>query len=163
MQKDLSRTQRGSGRRRKALKRLRYGLEFLSGLCPEKALRRYLQGCKELQEDLGGLNDAVTAIAMADEAGRYPTAPRYDGYVALGCIIRGETYHFEIVSNESARGIMALTMDGIAIGNGILTTENEAQAIARADIREGCARFSGRRGRLDRSDALSAAPPARRQ
>ncbi|MBS5902920.1 MAG: CHAD domain-containing protein [Acetobacteraceae bacterium] len=52
---------------RKALKRLRYGLEFLSGLCPEKALRRYLQGCKELQEDLGGLNDAVTAIAMAEK------------------------------------------------------------------------------------------------
>jgi 6,7-dimethyl-8-ribityllumazine synthase len=47
--------------------------------------------------------------------------------------IRGETYHFEIVSNESARGIMALTMDGIAIGNGILTTENEGQAIRRAD------------------------------
>jgi 6,7-dimethyl-8-ribityllumazine synthase len=43
--------------------------------------------------------------------------------VALGVVIRGETYHFEIVSNESARGIMALTMDGIAIGNGILTVE----------------------------------------
>ncbi|WP_145142720.1 CYTH and CHAD domain-containing protein [Roseomonas gilardii] len=52
---------------RKALKRLRYGLEFLSGLCPEKALRRYLQGCKELQEDLGKLNDAVTATAMAEK------------------------------------------------------------------------------------------------
>lgn len=52
---------------RKALKRLRYGLEFLSGLCPDKALRRYLQGCKELQEDLGGLNDAVTATAMAEK------------------------------------------------------------------------------------------------
>ncbi|SUE62973.1 CYTH and CHAD domain-containing protein [Roseomonas gilardii] len=52
---------------RKALKRLRYGLEFLSGLCPEKTLRRYLQGCKELQEDLGGLNDAVTATAMAEK------------------------------------------------------------------------------------------------
>ena len=48
-------------------------------------------------------------------------------------VIRGETYHFEIVAGESARGIMALSMDGLAIGNGILTTENEAQAIARAD------------------------------
>ncbi|MEZ5696621.1 MAG: 6,7-dimethyl-8-ribityllumazine synthase [Sphingomonadaceae bacterium] len=57
----------------------------------------------------------------------------YDGFVALGVVIRGETYHFEIVAGESARGIMALTMDGIAIGNGILTTENEAQAIYRAD------------------------------
>ena len=67
------------------------------------------------------------AIALAAETGRY------DGFVALGVVIRGETYHFEIVSNESARGIMALTMDGIAIGNGILTTENEEQAIRRAD------------------------------
>ena len=48
-------------------------------------------------------------------------------------VIRGETYHFEIVAGESARGIMALTMDGMAIGNGILTVENEEQAIVRAD------------------------------
>jgi 6,7-dimethyl-8-ribityllumazine synthase len=48
-------------------------------------------------------------------------------------VIRGETYHFEIVAGESARGIMALTIDGIAIGNGILTVENEAQALVRAD------------------------------
>jgi 6,7-dimethyl-8-ribityllumazine synthase len=66
-------------------------------------------------------------IAMAAESGRY------DGYVAIGVVIRGETYHFEIVAGESARGIMALTMDGIAIGNGILTVENEAQALVRAD------------------------------
>ncbi|UPG72606.1 CHAD domain-containing protein [Roseomonas gilardii subsp. gilardii] len=51
---------------RKALKRLRYGLEFLGGLCPEKPLRKYLNGCKDLQEHLGGLNDAVTAIAMGE-------------------------------------------------------------------------------------------------
>jgi 6,7-dimethyl-8-ribityllumazine synthase len=67
------------------------------------------------------------AIALAAECGRY------DGFVAIGVVIRGETYHFEIVAGESARGIMALTMDGIAIGNGILTVENEAQAIVRAD------------------------------
>ena len=48
-------------------------------------------------------------------------------------MIRGETYHFEIVAGESARALMALTMDGIAIGNGILTTENEQQALVRAD------------------------------
>jgi 6,7-dimethyl-8-ribityllumazine synthase len=47
-------------------------------------------------------------------------------------VIRGETYHFEIVAGESARGIMALTLDGLAIGNGILTVENEAQALTRA-------------------------------
>jgi 6,7-dimethyl-8-ribityllumazine synthase len=58
----------------------------------------------------------------------------YDGYVAIGVVIRGETYHFEIVAGESARGIMALTMDGLAIGNGILTVENEEQALVRADL-----------------------------
>jgi 6,7-dimethyl-8-ribityllumazine synthase len=67
------------------------------------------------------------AIALASEA------DLYDGFVAIGVVIRGETYHFEIVAGESARAIMALTMDGIAIGNGILTVENEAQALVRAD------------------------------
>ena len=67
------------------------------------------------------------AISMAAES------DRYDGFVAIGVVIRGETYHFEIVAGESARGIMALTMDGIAIGNGILTVENEQQALVRAD------------------------------
>jgi 6,7-dimethyl-8-ribityllumazine synthase len=60
----------------------------------------------------------------------------YDGFVAIGVVIRGETYHFEIVAGESARGIMALTIDGIAIGNGILTVENEEQAIVRADPKQ---------------------------
>ena len=67
------------------------------------------------------------AIALAAESGQY------DGFVAIGVVIRGETYHFEVVAGESARGIMALTIDGIAIGNGILTVENEAQALVRAD------------------------------
>ena len=67
------------------------------------------------------------AIALADQS------DMYDGFVAIGVVIRGETYHFEIVAGESARGIMALTMDGVAIGNGILTVENEEQAIVRAD------------------------------
>ncbi|MFN3553520.1 MAG: 6,7-dimethyl-8-ribityllumazine synthase [Novosphingobium meiothermophilum] len=70
------------------------------------------------------------AIALADGSGDY------DGYVAIGVVIRGETYHFEIVAGESARGIMALTMDGLAIGNGILTVENEAQALVRADPKQ---------------------------
>ncbi|WP_128892542.1 6,7-dimethyl-8-ribityllumazine synthase [Erythrobacter sp. HKB08] len=67
------------------------------------------------------------AISLAAESGQF------DGFVAIGVVIRGETYHFEIVAGESARGIMALTMDGIPIGNGILTVENEQQAIVRAD------------------------------
>jgi 6,7-dimethyl-8-ribityllumazine synthase len=71
------------------------------------------------------------AIAMASEGGDY------DGFVAIGVVIRGETYHFEIVAGESARGIMALTMDGVPIGNAILTVENEAQAIVRADPKQG--------------------------
>jgi 6,7-dimethyl-8-ribityllumazine synthase len=73
-----------------------------------------------------GALEVPAAIALAAATGRY------DGYVALGVVIRGETYHFEIVAGESARGIMALTLDGLAIGNGILTVENEAQALARA-------------------------------
>jgi 6,7-dimethyl-8-ribityllumazine synthase len=65
------------------------------------------------------------AIALA--------ASKYDGFVALGCVIRGETTHYDIVSNESARGIMDLTVrERIAIGNGILTCENEEQAWERA-------------------------------
>ncbi|MBD2841907.1 6,7-dimethyl-8-ribityllumazine synthase [Erythrobacter rubeus] len=67
------------------------------------------------------------AIALAAESGEF------DGFVAIGVVIRGETYHFEIVAGESARAIMALTMDGIPIGNGILTVENEDQANLRAD------------------------------
>ena len=67
------------------------------------------------------------AIALAAET------ERFDAFVGIGVVIRGETYHFEVVANESARGLMALTMDGLAIGNGILTVENEAQALDRAD------------------------------
>ena len=76
-----------------------------------------------------GALELPAAIALAAE--------HYDAFVALGVVIRGETYHFEIVAGESARGLMALTLDGMAIGNGILTVENEAQAIARADPAQG--------------------------
>jgi 6,7-dimethyl-8-ribityllumazine synthase len=84
-----------------------------------------------------GALEVPPTIALAEEAGRYPTAPRYDGYVALGCIIRGETYHFEIVSDQSAAGIMSLGIKGVIIGNGILTVEDEDQAWARARLSEG--------------------------
>jgi len=73
-----------------------------------------------------GALEVPAAIALADQS------ERFDAYVALGVVIRGETYHFEIVAGESARGLMALSMDGLAIGNGILTVENEAQALTRA-------------------------------
>ncbi len=95
---------------------------------------KLLAGTRAAIEEAGHDHETITvpgalelpaAIALAAESGRY------DGFVALGVVIRGQTYHFEVVSNESARGIMALTLDGIPIGNGILTVENEAQALAR--------------------------------
>lgn len=94
-----------------------------------------LEGTRAAIEEAGHSHETITvpgaleipaAISLASESGRY------DAFVALGVVIRGETYHFEIVSNESARGIMALALDGLAIGNGILTVEDEAQALARA-------------------------------
>ena len=63
-------------------------------------------------------------------------AKRFDGYVALGCVLRGETTHYDIVANESSRGLMDLTLKGLCIGNGILTCENEAQAWERAKVSE---------------------------
>ncbi|MBV8594133.1 MAG: 6,7-dimethyl-8-ribityllumazine synthase [Caulobacteraceae bacterium] len=86
-----------------------------------------------------GALEIPAAIAFAEEAGHRPASSgAYDGYVALGTVIRGETYHFEIVSNESARGIMDLTTGKrLAIGNGVLTVEDEAQAWARARVSEG--------------------------
>ena len=95
-----------------------------------------LAGARAAIEAAGHAHETITvpgaleipgAVALASESGRF------DGYVAIGVVIRGETYHFEIVAGESARGLMALSMDGLAIGNGILTVENEAQAIVRAD------------------------------
>lgn len=98
-----------------------------------------IEGAVAALEDAGHKHEVLTvpgaleipgAISLAAESGRF------DGFIAIGVVIRGETYHFEVVSNESARGLMALTMDGIAIGNGIITVENEAQALARARMNE---------------------------
>lgn len=80
--------------------------------------------------DVPGALEIPGAIAMAAKT------KRFDGHVALGCVLRGETSHYDIVANESARGIMNLTMAGLAIGNGILTCENEIQAWARARVSE---------------------------
>jgi len=97
-----------------------------------------LAGARAAIEAAGHAHETVTvpgalelpaAIALASD--------RYDAFVAIGVVIRGETYHFEIVAGESARALMALTLDGIPIGNGILTVENEAQAIVRADPAQG--------------------------
>jgi 6,7-dimethyl-8-ribityllumazine synthase len=76
---------------------------------------------------------ATIALDMAERAG----AP-YDGLVALGCVIRGETYHFEIVANESSRALTDLSVSRrLPFGNGILTVENDEQAIVRADPKQG--------------------------
>ena len=99
-----------------------------------------LQGARAAIEAAGHKHETVTvpgalelpgAIALAARSGRFCA------FVALGVVIRGETYHFEVVSEESARGLMTLTMQGYAIGNGILTVENEEQARYRADPRRG--------------------------
>ncbi|WP_319773338.1 6,7-dimethyl-8-ribityllumazine synthase [Breoghania sp.] len=72
------------------------------------------------------------ALIAAEEDGT-----DYDGYVVLGCVIRGETSHYDIVAGESARAVMDMTVDlGLAVGNGILTVENSDQAWARARVSE---------------------------
>jgi 6,7-dimethyl-8-ribityllumazine synthase len=107
-----------------------------------------LRGATEALSAFGAEYEVVTvpgaleipgAIAIAEDAAHRPAgAAPWDGYVALGTVIRGETYHFEIVSNESARGIMDLAINRrLCIGNGILTVEDEAQALARARMSEG--------------------------
>ena len=105
-----------------------------------------LDGAKAALEEAGATCDVVTGpgalevpavIAFAEEAAE-EGGTEYDGYVALGCVIRGETYHFEIVANESSRGLMDLATHGlVAIGNGILTVENEEQAWVRARREDG--------------------------
>lgn len=95
-----------------------------------------IAGAKTALKAAGHQADVITVPGALEIPGAISLADQsqlYDGYVAIGVVIRGETYHFEIVAGESARGIMALTMDGMAIGNGILTVENEAQALVRAD------------------------------
>jgi len=95
-----------------------------------------LDGARRAIEAAGHKHETLTvpgaleipgAIALAARSGRFCA------FVGLGVVIRGETYHFEVVSNESARGIMRLTEEGYAIGNGILTVESEEQALVRCD------------------------------
>jgi 6,7-dimethyl-8-ribityllumazine synthase len=99
-----------------------------------------LEGARKAIEAAGHNHETITvpgalelpaAISLAAKSGRFCA------FVALGVVIRGETYHFEIVAEESARALMDLTLDGFAIGNGVLTVENEGQAIERADPKQG--------------------------
>ena len=85
-------------------------------------------GCEVVVRDVPGALEIPIAIRIALES------EAFDGFVALGCVIRGETSHYDTVTNDSSRGLMTLGTDwGTPIGNGILTVENEAQALVRAD------------------------------
>ena len=99
-----------------------------------------LEGARAAIEAAGHKHETITvpgalelpaAISLAAKSGRFCA------FVALGVVIRGETFHFEIVSQESARALMDLTLQGFAIGNGVLTVEDEQQAIVRADPKQG--------------------------
>lgn len=101
-----------------------------------------LNGAKMALAEAGASYDVVTVPGALEIPATISFAldgeTEYDGYVALGCVIRGETYHFEIVANESARALMDLAVEeGLAIGNGILTVENDEQAWVRARQAEG--------------------------
>jgi 6,7-dimethyl-8-ribityllumazine synthase len=99
-----------------------------------------LDGARAAIEAAGHDHETITvpgALELPGAISLTAKSGRYCAFVALGIVIRGETYHFEIVAGESARALMELTVQGFAIGNGILTVENEAQAIARADPRQG--------------------------
>lgn len=92
-----------------------------------------LEGAKKALSKAGAEFDVISISgALEIPAVIAAAGKKYDGFVALGCVLRGQTYHFEIVANESARGIMDLTLQGLSIGNGILTCETEGQAIERA-------------------------------
>ena len=95
-----------------------------------------LAGARRVIEAAGHRHETLTVPGALEIPGAIALAARSRrvcAFVGLGVVIRGETYHFEVVSNESARGLMDLTLQGYAIGNGVLTVENEQQAIARCD------------------------------
>ena len=102
------------------------------------------KGASQALETAGATYDRVSvpgafeipaAVRLAIEAGNSGSGRKYDAYVTLGCVIRGETTHYDYVCSESARGIMDLSVEhGIAIGYGILTCENGDQAWARARV-----------------------------
>ena len=104
-----------------------------------------LAGAMKVLEEAGAAFDRLSvpgsleipaAIAIALDSAQRKRRP-YDGVVALGCVIRGDTIHFEIVSHQSARGLMDLSIArALPIGNGIITVNTEAQALARARVAE---------------------------
>ncbi len=130
--KRIASNARGEGRR------VGIVLSRFNGPIGELLLASAVRGLKE-----SGVPDADITIVTVPGALESPLALQrlaqsgdYDALVALGAVIRGETYHFEIVANESARGVAEVQLEfGIPIGNGILTTDTEDQARARADTK----------------------------
>ena len=93
-------------------------------------------GARAVLESAGATHDLVEVPGALELPSAISLAHRmsnFDGYVALGCVIRGETTHYETVCNDSSRGLMLLGLQGALIGNGILTVENRDQAVVRAD------------------------------
>jgi 6,7-dimethyl-8-ribityllumazine synthase len=107
----------------------RFNEEISSQLLARARAEAEKQGVRELRvESVPGALEIPLALQWLAQSGRY------DALVALGCVIRGETYHFDIVANESARGVTDVALEfGVPVGNGILTTEDESQALARLD------------------------------
>lgn len=99
-----------------------------------------LKGARAAIESAGHKHETITvpgALELPAAISLTARSGRFCAFVALGVVIRGETYHFEIVAGESARALMELTLQGFAIGNGIVTVENEEQARIRADPARG--------------------------
>ena len=99
-----------------------------------------LKGARAAIESAGHKHETITvpgALELPAAISLTARSGRFCAFVALGVVIRGETYHFEIVAEESARALMELTLQGFAIGNGIVTVENEEQARIRADPARG--------------------------
>jgi len=117
-------------------------LMIVEGRFYHKLADELLEGAKAVLDSFGvsysvvsvpGAFEIPAVIAMAEEAKHKPAGREYDGYIALGTVIRGETSHYDYVCSESARGLMDLTLNHkIALGYGILTVENEEQAWERA-------------------------------
>ena len=101
----------------------------------ERAIEAAGASCEII--NMPGALEIPVAMAIALDAAAQAGEP-YEGAVALGCVIRGETYHFEIVASESSRALIEMAVArGLALGNGILTVESEAQAEERADPKRG--------------------------
>ena len=95
-----------------------------------------IAGAQAIAEKAGATTDLIEvpgALEIPTAIGMARRQANYDGFVALGCVIRGETTHYDTVCNDSSRGLTLLGLQGLAIGNGILTVENMAQAEVRAD------------------------------